>query len=80
MDTILPSCWDPNECPCQSIGDATCDGAVNLADLMALRRSFGKNCCESGYDACADFDQNCEINLGDLLILKQGWGTTGCTP
>jgi hypothetical protein len=41
-DPSAGTCWDAAECAGQPTGDATCDGSVNLADLLALKASFGK--------------------------------------
>ena len=80
------TCWDPDECAGQPFGDATCDGdvnagAVNLGDLLALKKAWGA----SGPPwiepyCCADFNHDGKVNLGDLLILKENWGRTGFTP
>jgi subtilisin-like proprotein convertase family protein len=40
-DPNAGTCWDPAECAGQPSGDATCDGNVNLADLLALKAHFG---------------------------------------
>ncbi|MHC4106086.1 MAG: dockerin type I repeat-containing protein [Planctomycetota bacterium] len=76
------TCWDiVNECAGMPFGDATCDGAVNLGDLLALKSCWGQlgppwrwPCC------CADFNQDGKVDLGDLIRLKAGWGQGGYSP
>jgi hypothetical protein len=74
------TCWDAAECAGQSLGDATCDGNVNLADLFALKAHFGKGAPWTPPECCADFTQDGSINLADLFILKAGFGTSGYSP
>ena len=83
------TCWDLDECAGQPFGDATCDGdvgAINLADLLALKKAWGATGpprIEPPWIipyCCADFDHDGAVNLGDLLILKENWGITGFTP
>jgi hypothetical protein len=69
------TCWDPNECPCQPYGDATCDGSKNLWDLKALKAAWGQNAPWTDPICCADFNQDGNVNLGDLIVLKSEWGT-----
>ena len=72
------TCWDPNECPCQSYGDATCDGSVNLGDLVALKAAWGRNVPWTPPFCCADFNQDGVVNLADMVMIKWGWGC--CCP
>jgi hypothetical protein len=74
--TYEGTCWDPNECPCQPNGDATCDGSINLGDLMALKAAWGQNAPWAYPFCCADFNQDGNVNLGDLIVLKSGWHTS----
>jgi hypothetical protein len=67
-----PTCWDDTECPCQKYGDATCDGGLNLADLFALKSTFGRCAPWTGDQCCADFTHDGCVNLADLYILR-GW-------
>jgi hypothetical protein len=86
--TALPicmaaGCWNPASCAGQPYGDATCDGdvgVVNLADLFALKASFGKCAPWTANECCADFTQDGCINLADLYVLKNNFGSTGYSP
>jgi hypothetical protein len=76
-----PVCWDNvNECAGQGFGDATCDGAVNLGDLIALKAAWGQSAPWTPPFCCADFDHSGAVNLGDLVALKAGWGVSGYSP
>jgi hypothetical protein len=77
---ILGTCWDPFECAGQPSGDATCDGWVNLGDLLALKAAWGDTVPWADPNCCADFDHSGAVNLGDLLGLKAGWGTGPYVP
>ena len=73
-------CWDYDNCAGQPVGDGTCDGSINFADLIQLKQGFGTLKGQANYNCCADYDQNERINFGDLIILKQHFGTSGYTP
>jgi len=76
-----PTCWDEHEaCAGQPVGDGTCDGSINFADLIQLKQAFGTSKGQANYNCCADYDQNETINFGDLILLKQHFGTSGYTP
>jgi hypothetical protein len=79
-DPSAGTCWDAAECAGQPFGDATCDGSVNLADLLALKASFGKSAPWTPPECCADSTQDGSVNLGDLLALKAGFGALGYSP
>lgn len=74
------NCWDPCECAGQPYGDATCDGMVNLADLFALRSTFGRSRPFSDPVCCADFNHDGYVSLGDLFALKAYFGTGPYSP
>ena len=74
-DPTVGTCWDYLECSGQPTGDATCDGMVNLGDLVALKAAWGKTAPWTPPSCCADFDHTGAVNLGDLVILKMFWGT-----
>jgi len=74
------TCWLGTECAGQPVGDATCDGAVNLGDLLALKAAWGQAAPWTAPYCCADFNQSGAVNLGDLLILKANWGSSGLLP
>jgi hypothetical protein len=79
-DPNADTCRNPDECAGQSNGDATCDGNVNLADLFALKASFGKCAPWTPPECCPDFTQDNCINLADLFTLKAGFGSSGYSP
>jgi beta propeller repeat protein len=74
------TCWEALECAGQALGDATCDGRVDLADLFALKASFGLSKGQAGYNCCVDFTHDDTVDLSDLLTLKAGFGTSGYSP
>ena len=75
-----PTCWYTSECAGQPRGDATCDGSINLADLLALKAAWGKAAPWTPPFCCADFNHDGSVNLGDLLILKTDWNTCCLLP
>jgi len=79
-DPILGTCWDADECGGQPFGDATCDGGVNFADLVALKASWLKVKGDPTYNCCADFDHSNGVNFADLVKLKAYWLTGGYIP
>jgi fibronectin-binding autotransporter adhesin len=54
------------------LGDANLDGTVNLADFLALRRSFGTT-SSANWDQ-GDFDYDGKVDLNDFLILRAHFG------
>lgn len=52
-------------------GDMTNDGIVELVDLILLLASWGP--CANCDDCIADFDGDCTVGVGDLLILLAHW-------
>jgi hypothetical protein len=80
VECAIPTCWWPTECGGLSVGDATCNGSVDLADLFALKAAWGKTAPYTSPFCCADFNQSGGVDLADLFALKGGWGTTGLTP
>ena len=79
-DPIIGTCLDPAECAGQPSGDCTCDGWVNLADLICLKTHFGKSAPWVSNECCADFTQDGAINLADLIVLKAGFGSGPWVP
>jgi hypothetical protein len=79
MVTIDATCWHATECPCQPQGDCTCDGFVNLADLLCLKAYWALSAPWGGPNCCSDYNQSGSINLSDLLALKAGFGKP-CPP
>ncbi len=57
-------------------GDATGDGAVGLADLLAILAGWGE--CEAPCPPCdVDLDGDCSVGLSDLLSVLSNWGAGG---
>jgi hypothetical protein len=79
----VPTCWEAQDCPGQPLGDATCDGSVNIMDVLKVKTSWLQTYPAAGYNCCADFDHNCSVNIMDILKVKANWlatglGGTGC--
>jgi len=74
------TCWDMSECAGQSLGDATCDGAIDFSDLLAMKASFSLTKGQSGYNCCADLNHDDTVNFVDLAILKTNFASGGHTP
>jgi len=60
--------------PIPPAGDVTGDGAVDLADLLALVNVFGADESDGRYDPAADIDGNGSVDLLDLLWLVNDFG------
>ena len=58
------------------LGDATTDGAVNLADFAALGQNFGTT--RNGW-AAADFTGEGEVNLADFAAIGRNFGAVSGT-
>lgn len=65
---------------CAEIGNANCDGSVNLADFSILKNCFGSSSGDGKYQAWADFDGDGTVNLSDFVILKSNYGKAMKTP
>ena len=48
-------------------GDVNVDGKVDCADLAILKASFGKRCGQAGFDSRADLNQDCLVDVKDLV-------------
>jgi hypothetical protein len=75
-----PTCWDASACAGQPYGDATCDGAINLADLFALKIYWAQVAPWVDPECCADFSRDGKVSLADIFELKAGFGTSGYSP
>jgi len=77
-DPYANTCWDVTKCPRQTFGDATCDGAVNIADLVALKAAWlAAGPPWVGSKCCSDFTRDHAANIADLVRLKANWLSTG---
>jgi hypothetical protein len=74
------NCQMPDVCLAQVMGDCTCDGWINLADLYALKAAFGQSAPWTDPYCCCDHNHDGAVNLGDLLVLKGSFGTGGYVP
>ena len=52
-------------------GDANGDGAINCADMSAVRAALGKHTGQAGYSAAADVNGDGVIDVRDLAIVSQ---------
>ncbi len=68
--SCCPHCWAYVGQPC---GDSDGSGAVNFADLVALKASWLKSDPDPAYNPCADFDHSGGVNFADLVKLKAYW-------
>jgi predicted outer membrane repeat protein len=71
----IDTCWDLAECAGQPFGDATCDGHAALADLFALKATFGSSAPWVDPECCCDFNRDDSVNLTDLYILRGNFGS-----
>ena len=76
-DPYAGTCWDIAHCPGQPSGDATCDGNVNIMDILKVKQGWLKSYGHPSYNCCADFDHGGMINIMDVLKVKQNWLVTG---
>jgi predicted outer membrane repeat protein len=74
------TCWEAAECPGQPFGDASCDGAIGLADLFALKAHFATTAPWLDNQCCTDLNHDNAINLADLFIFRANYGSLGHTP
>jgi hypothetical protein len=66
----IPVCWTFVGQPC---GDSDGSGAVNFADLVALKAAWLSVKGDANYNPCADFSQDESVNFADLVRLKEYW-------
>jgi hypothetical protein len=55
-------------------GDFNCDGAVNITDVVLLKKPFGSIKGESAYNPDMDFNGDEIIDIKDFVLLKQTFG------
>jgi Dockerin type I domain len=69
-------------------GDFNGDGVINMTDIIAFRKCFGKprdpQNPNNGYDAKCDFDNNGVVNMQDFMRIRAGYRKceswlAGCT-
>lgn len=63
LDAGVPTC---------ALADVTCDGAVNVDDLLVVLNNWGE--CGDCSDCAADITGDCTVNVDDLLIVLNNWG------
>ena len=57
-------------------GDVNGDDRVDHLDLLKLILAYGKSIGESGYNPSADFNNDKQVDKGDLVILLRNFGAT----
>ncbi len=67
----IPMVWDDLSVTPPRIGDVTCDGMVNVDDLLAVIGAWGP--VGSDYPR-ADINNDGEVNVDDLLLVIAHWG------
>ena len=77
LDTYPTLCWSIVHCPGQLLGDATCDGKVNIMDILKVKQSWLDSTGDPTYNCCADFDMGGMVNIMDVLKVKQNWLASG---
>ena len=60
-----------------AVGDANCDGLVDVQDFLMFKVCFGANQGEEEYTQDCDFDGTGAVDVMDFLILKKGFGGNG---
>jgi hypothetical protein len=56
-------------------GDANDDGHVNVTDLLLLVASWAAGVGDANYNPACDFDGNGLVDISDLLVVANNWGT-----
>ncbi len=56
-------------------GDADGDGHVDVVDLLITAGSFGVGSGDPDFDPRADFNHDTKVDVSDLLVLADNWGT-----
>jgi hypothetical protein len=59
-------------------GDASRNNVVNVGDFVILKNTNGIACSQPGFDARADFNNDCVVSAVDFSILKNSNGIAGC--
>jgi len=52
-------------------GDVNGDGKVDCADLSVIKASAGKKCGQAGFDPRADLNQDCVVDVRDLIVVAR---------
>lgn len=56
------------------VADINFDGTVDVIDLLALARSWGRSTGQQGYDTTCDLNGDGTVEVADLLLLASEWG------
>ena len=56
------------------VGDANCDGVVNVLDKVIVRNHFGQSCGDPGWDPTADVNCDCVVNVLDKVYVRNQFG------
>ena len=57
-------------------GDVNANGSVNWRDKLEMRKAYGKQADQAGYNPRADLDGNGIINWRDKLEMRKGYGAS----
>jgi uncharacterized repeat protein (TIGR01451 family) len=58
-----------------SSSDVNDDGVINATDVNVARASYLRSCGQSGYNANADVNNDCKVDLIDLAVITRAAGT-----
>jgi len=70
----LKGCPDP-DCP----ADINCDGVTNILDIQLCAIRWGCQCEDPCYWAACDLDDDCDIDIMDIIRLASQWNIV-CVP
>jgi immune inhibitor A len=61
-------------------GDSNDDDIVNILDLSLTGGRYSLNCGDPGFDARADINNNCTVNIQDIVLCGSNFGSTSPVP
>ena len=59
---------------CYLFGDLSCDGQVNIDDVMIVANRWRCRCGDGCYDSRYDLDEDCDIDVVDIMKVVVHWG------
>ena len=63
-----------------AVGDADCNGYVDVQDFLIFKGCFGANSGDGNYNLYCDFNGSGAVDVEDFLILKSNFGRGGGEP